>query len=91
LKSEQASGYIRQAADAAKAGVDRASDYLKGVADHTVEHSVGRHEGDTGTDNRRIADVWADTLRYAKRRPGMALLIAGAVGLTLGRLVRRRS
>jgi threonine dehydrogenase-like Zn-dependent dehydrogenase len=30
-------------------------------------------------------------LRYTKRRPATALLIAGAVGLTLGRLVKRRS
>jgi hypothetical protein len=39
----------------------------------------------------RFDDMWADALRYTKRRPGMALLIAGAVGLAFGRLVKRGS
>jgi hypothetical protein len=91
--SERASGYIRDVADAAKAGVDKASDYLEGVTDQTVEYVTGAmnetQEQVAAFGSRRIDDVWADVLRYTKRRPGMALLIAGAVGLTLGRLVKR--
>jgi ElaB/YqjD/DUF883 family membrane-anchored ribosome-binding protein len=94
-ESEQASGYIREVADAAKAGVDKASGYLEGVTDQTVEFVTGAmketQEQVAAFGNRRIDDVWADALRYTKRRPGMALLIAGAVGLTLGRLVIRGS
>ena len=86
--SERASGYIREVADAAKAGVDKASDYLEGVADQ-VELVTGAmnetQEQVAAFGSRRIDDVWADTLRYTKRRPGMALLIAGAVGLTARR------
>jgi ElaB/YqjD/DUF883 family membrane-anchored ribosome-binding protein len=94
-ESEQVSGYIREAADAAKAGIDKASDYLEGVADQTVEHIAGAmketREQVAAFGSRRIDDMWADALRYTKRRPGLALLIAGAVGLTLGRLVKRGS
>jgi ElaB/YqjD/DUF883 family membrane-anchored ribosome-binding protein len=94
-ESEQASGYIREAADAAKAGVDKASDYLEGVADQRVEHIAGAinktQEQVAEFVNRRLAEAWANALRYTKRRPVMALLIAGAVGLTLGRLVKRGS
>lgn len=93
--SERASGYIREVADAAKAGVDKASDYLEGVADQTVEHITGAmnetQEQLAAFGSHRFDDLWADALRYTKRRPGMALLIAGAVGLTLGRLAKRGS
>jgi hypothetical protein len=93
--SGRSSGYIHEVADAAKAGVDKASDYFEGVTDQTVEYVTGAlnetQEQVAAFGNRRIDDVWADTLRYTRRRPGMALLIAGAVGLTLGRLVIRGS
>jgi hypothetical protein len=38
---------------------------------------------------RRIDDVWTDAIRYTKRQPVAALLIAGALGLTLGLFVKR--
>ena len=92
---EEATGYIRELADAAKAGVDKASDYLEGVTDQTVEFVTGAmketQEQVAAFGSRRIDDGWAEALRYTKRRPGTALLIAGAVGLMLGRLVKRRS
>jgi ElaB/YqjD/DUF883 family membrane-anchored ribosome-binding protein len=91
--SERASEYIRGVADAAKAGVDKASDYLEGVTDQTVEYVKGAMNETQGQvaelGRRRIDDVWADAMRYTKRRPGMALLIAGAVGLTLGLFAKR--
>jgi ElaB/YqjD/DUF883 family membrane-anchored ribosome-binding protein len=93
--SERASGYIREVADAAKAGVDKASDYLEGVTDQTVQFVTGAmnetQKQVAAFGKRRVDDVWAEALRYTKRRPGMALLIACAVGLTLGRLVKRGS
>jgi hypothetical protein len=39
--------------------------------------------------SRRLEDLWADVLRYTKRRPATALLIVGAIGLTLGLCARR--
>ena len=91
--TERASGYIRDAADATKAGVDRASDYLEGVTDQATDY-VNKTVSDAQKavaelGNRRVDDVWADALRYTKRRPATALLIAGAIGVTLGLLVRR--
>jgi hypothetical protein len=94
-ETERPSGYIREVADAAKAGIDTASNYLEGVADQTVEHITSAvnetQEQGAAFGSHRFDDLWADALRYTKRRPGMALLIAGAVGLTLGRLVKRGS
>jgi ElaB/YqjD/DUF883 family membrane-anchored ribosome-binding protein len=91
--SERASGYIRDVADVAKGGIDKASEYLEGVTDQTAEYVTGAmnetQEQIAAFASRRIDDVWADALRYTKRQPGMALLIAGAVGLTLGLLVKR--
>jgi ElaB/YqjD/DUF883 family membrane-anchored ribosome-binding protein len=87
------SGYIRDAADAAKAGVDRASDYLEGVTDTTADYlnkTVGdAQETVTELGSRPVGDLWADAVRYTRRRPATALLIAGAIGLTLGLLARR--
>jgi ElaB/YqjD/DUF883 family membrane-anchored ribosome-binding protein len=41
--------------------------------------------------SRRIDEVWADALRYTKRRPATALLIAATVGLVLGLIISRES
>ena len=92
-EDERTSGYIRDAAEATKAGVDRASDYLEGVTDQATDY-VNKTMSDAQKavaelGNRRVDDVWADALRYTKRRPATALLIAGAIGVTLGLLVRR--
>jgi ElaB/YqjD/DUF883 family membrane-anchored ribosome-binding protein len=91
--SEPMSGYIRETAEAAKAGVDRASDYLEGVTDQAtgyVRKTVDdAQEAVAELGGRRIEDLWADALRYTKRRPATALLIVGAIGLALGLLVRR--
>jgi ElaB/YqjD/DUF883 family membrane-anchored ribosome-binding protein len=92
-KASEGSGYIRDAAEATKAGVDRASDYLEGVSDQAagyVQKTVSdAQEAVAELGSRRIEEVWADALRYTKRRPATALFIAGAIGLTLGLLVRR--
>jgi len=93
--NEPASGYIRDAAEATKVGVDRASEYLEGVTDQATGYmkrtvsDAQKTVAELG--NRRVDDVWAEALRYTKRRPAMALLIAGAIGLTLGLLARRGS
>jgi len=91
--SDRASGYIRDVADAAKAGVDKASNYLEGVTDQTVESVKSAvdttQERIAELGSRPIDDLWADAIRYTKRRPALALLIAGAVGLTLGLVVKR--
>ena len=91
--SERASGYIRDVADAAKAGVDKASDYLEGVTEQTMRSVKSAmdttQERIAELGSRPIDDLWADAIRYTKRRPTMALLIAGAVGLTLGLFVKR--
>jgi uncharacterized protein YjbJ (UPF0337 family) len=91
--TERASGYIRDAAEATKAGVDRASDYLEGVTDQAtgyVKKTVSdAHDAVAELGSRRMNDVWADALRYTKRRPATALLIAGGIGLALGLFVRR--
>ena len=91
--SERAGGYIRDVADAAKAGVDKASNYLEGVTDQTVESVKSAvdttQERIAELGSRPINDLWADAIRYTKRRPALALLIAGAVGLTLGLVVKR--
>jgi len=90
---ETAGGYIRDAAEVAKAGVDRASDYLEGVTDQATGYMKktvsDAQEAVAEFGSRRIDDVWAGALRYTKRRPATALLIAGAIGLTLGLLARR--
>jgi ElaB/YqjD/DUF883 family membrane-anchored ribosome-binding protein len=91
--TEGASGYIRDAAEATKAGVDRASDYLEGVTDQAtgyVKKTVSdAHDAVAELGSRRMNDVWADALRYTKRRPATALLIAGGIGLALGLFARR--
>ena len=90
---DRASGYIREIADTAKAGVDQASDYLEDMTDRTVDYVRG-----TVSDTRdkvaelgshRLDGLWADTLRYTKRQPATALLISVATGLALGLIVRR--
>jgi ElaB/YqjD/DUF883 family membrane-anchored ribosome-binding protein len=90
---ERASGYIRDAAEATKAGVDRASDYLESVTDQATGYMKktvsDAHEAVAELGNRRVDAIWSDALRYTKRRPATALLIAGAIGVTLGLLVRR--
>jgi ElaB/YqjD/DUF883 family membrane-anchored ribosome-binding protein len=91
--NERASGYIRDVADVAKAGVDKATDYLEGVTGQTVESvksavdTTQERIAELGT--RPLDDLWADAIRYTKRRPVTALLIAGAVGLTLGLFAKR--
>jgi ElaB/YqjD/DUF883 family membrane-anchored ribosome-binding protein len=91
--TEGASGYIRDAAEVTKAGVDRASDYLEGVANQAtgyMKRTVSdAQEAVAELGSRRMEDVWGDALRYTKRRPATALLIAGAIGLTLGLFARR--
>jgi ElaB/YqjD/DUF883 family membrane-anchored ribosome-binding protein len=91
--SDRTSGYIRDAAEAAKAGVDRASDYLEGVTDQAtgyMKRAVSdAQETVADLGSRRFEDVWGDLLRYTKRRPATALLVAGAIGLTLGLFARR--
>jgi ElaB/YqjD/DUF883 family membrane-anchored ribosome-binding protein len=90
---EPASGYIRDAAEATKAGVERASDYLEGVTDQATGYMKktvsDAQDAVAELGSRRIGDVWTDALRYTKRRPATALLIAGAIGLALGLLARR--
>lgn len=91
--SERTSGYIRDAADAAKAGVDRASDYLEGATDQAtgyIKKTVSNaQEAAAELGNRRLEDAWGDLLKYTKRRPATALLMAGAIGLALGLFARR--
>ena len=91
----RASGYIRDAAEATKDGVDRASGYLEGVADQAtdyVKETVSEaHEMVAELGSRRIDEVWADALRFTKRRPATALLIAATVGLALGLIISRES
>ena len=91
----RACGYIRDAAEAAKDGVDRASDYLEGVADQATDYVKGTmseaHEMVAELGSRRIDEVWGDALRYTKRRPATALLIAATVGLALGLIIGRES
>jgi ElaB/YqjD/DUF883 family membrane-anchored ribosome-binding protein len=91
--TERASGYIRDAAEATKTGVDRASDYLEGVTDEAtgyMKRTVNdAQEAVAELGSRRMQDMLADALRYTKRRPATALLIAGAIGLTLGLFARR--
>jgi hypothetical protein len=91
--TERASGYIRDAAEATKAGVERASDYLEGVTDQAtgyVKKTVSdAQDAVAELGSRRMEDMWGDALRYTKRRPATALLIAGAIGLALGLFARR--
>ena len=91
--NERTSGYIRETAEAAKAGVDRASDYLEGVTDQATDYMKrtvsDAQEAVAGLGSRPLEDLWADALRFTKRRPATALLIVGAIGLTLGLLARR--
>ena len=91
--SESTSGYIREAADVAKAGVDRASDYLEGASDHAttyVRKTINdAQDAMAELGGRRFEDLWRDTLKFTKRRPAAALLMAGAVGLTLGLFAKR--
>ena len=90
---ERASGYIRDAAEATKAGVDRASDYLEGVTDQATGYMrktvSDAQEAVAEFGSRRFGDSWGDLLSYTKRRPATALLMAGVIGLTLGLFVRR--
>jgi hypothetical protein len=92
-ETEGATGYIRDAAEATKAGVDRASDYLEGVTDQAtgyMKRTVSdAQEAVAELGGRRMDDLWADALRYTKRRPATALLIAAGIGLTLGAYLRR--
>jgi hypothetical protein len=91
--NERTSGYIRDAADAAKAGVDRASDYLEGVTDqasgYVTRTMSDAQEAVAKLGERRLDAVWGDVLKYTKRRPATALLMAGAIGLTLGLFAKR--
>ena len=94
-EGNRASDYVRDVADAAKAGVDQASEYLGGVTDQTadyVEDSVRQAQDKVAElGSRRFDELWSDALRYTKRQPATALLIAVASGLALGLMVRRRS
>jgi hypothetical protein len=57
--NERASGYIRDAAEATKAGVDRASDYLEGVTDQA-----------TGYMKRTVSDAQKAVAELGNRRVG---------------------
>jgi ElaB/YqjD/DUF883 family membrane-anchored ribosome-binding protein len=87
--------YVRDVADAAKAGVDQASEYLGGMIDQTADYvkdSVKPAQDKVAEfGSRRVDELWSDALRYTKRQPATALLIAVATGLALGLVVRRRS
>ena len=87
------SGYIGDAAEATKAGVDRASDYLEGVTDQATGYMKktvsDAQEAVAELGNRRFGDAWGDLINYTKRRPATALLMAGVIGLTLGLFARR--
>ena len=91
---ERASDYVRDAADVAKAGVDQASEYLSGVTDQAVDYVkdgvTQARDKVAEMGSRRVDELWSDTLRYTKRQPATALLIAVATGLALGLMVRRR-
>jgi hypothetical protein len=91
---ERASDYVRSVADAAKAGVDQASEYVGGLTDQTVDYvkdSVGQAQDKVAKfGSRRLDELWSDALRYTKRQPATALLIAVATGLALGLIARRR-
>ena len=91
--ADRASGYVREVAETAKAGVDHASNYLEGMTDRTVDYLRGT-ASDTQDKvaelgSRRLDDLWAGTLRSTKRQPATALLIAISTGLALGLMVNR--
>ena len=90
---DRASGYIREVAETAKAGVDQASDYLEGMTDRAVDYVKGTVSDTRDTvaelGSRRLDDLWGDALRYTKRQPATALLISIATGLVLGLMVKR--
>ena len=94
-EGDRASDYIRDAADAAKAGVNQASEHLEGITDQTADYVKDRvklaQDKVAELGSRRFDELWSDTLRYTKRQPATALLIAVATGLALGLMVRRRS
>ena len=94
-EGDRASGYVRDVADAAKAGVDQASEYLGGMTDQTadyVQESVRQAQDKVAElGSRPVDELWRDALRYTKRQPATALLIAVTAGLAVGLMVRRRS
>ena len=94
-EGDRASDYIRDVADAAKVGVDQASEYLGGMTDQTADYvkdSVNQAQDKVAElGSRQFDELWNDTLRYTKRQPATALLFAVATGLALGLMVRRRS
>ena len=91
---DRTSDYFRDAADVAKAGVDEASEYLGGMTDQAVDYVkdgvTQARDKVAELGSRRVDQLWSDALRYTKRQPTTALVIAVAAGLALGLMVRRR-
>ena len=85
--ADRASGYVREVAETAKAGVDHASNYLEGMTDRTVDYRRG-----TASDTQdKVAELGSRRLdelagRYASvheastgdRAPDRDLYRAGA-------------
>ena len=94
-EGDRASDYVRDVADAAKAGVDQASEYLGGMTDQTADYVKGsvRQAQDKIAElgSRPLDELLSDALRYTKRQPATALLIAATAGLAVGLMMRRRS
>jgi ElaB/YqjD/DUF883 family membrane-anchored ribosome-binding protein len=94
-EGNRASDYVRDVADAAKAGVDQASEYLGGMTDQTADYVKDgvklAQDKVAELGSRRFDELWSAALRYTKRQPATALLIAVATGLALGLMVSRRS
>lgn len=88
-----ASDYVSDAADVVKRGVDQASDYLGGMADQMVDYVQGglmlARDKVAELGGRRVDELWRDALRYTKRQPATALLVAVATGLSLSLIVPR--
>lgn len=72
---------------AVKAGLERASIYVKGAVEKTRERIAAYREGG-------IEQVSQNILEYTRSQPKTALLIAASVGIFIGvlvaKLVRRR-
>lgn len=65
------------------------TDYSRGVVTDLAEQANARlHEATSWLENREPRDVLEEVARFARRRPGAFLALAGITGFAVGRLTR---
>lgn len=82
-------GYVRDVTKATKAGIARAAGDVEGAAERAAHYVKDARDALVDLRGRTAEPAWANVVRFTKKNPERALVLASLVGVVLGAPCRR--